>query len=95
MILELASITISDGRQQEFESALVKGKDVLKQAEGYVGHEFKKCMEVPNRYILLITWQSLEAHTEVFRKSELFKEWRALIGGFFAESPEVLHYESF
>lgn len=95
MILELANITITPGNQQAFENALGKAQDILKQSDGYVSHEFKKCLEEETQYILLITWESLEAHTESFRKSELFKEWRALIGGFFAEVPEVLHYESF
>ena len=95
MILELANISITEGLQQEFEEALAKALDILKQSDGYVSHEFKKCMEEEAKYILLITWESLEAHTEGFRKSELFQEWRALIGGFFAEAPEVLHYESF
>lgn len=94
MILELAIITITEGLEQEFEEALAKAQEILKQSNGYVSHEFKQCMEKHSQYILLITWESLEAHTEGFRKSELFKEWRALIGGFFAEPPLVFHYQS-
>lgn len=94
MILELAKITIKIGTQNEFEEALAKAQEMLKRSDGYISHEFKKCMEESNRYILLINWESLEAHTEGFRKSELFKEWRALIGGFFAEPPIVFHYQS-
>ena len=45
-----------------------------------------------NRYILLIEWDSLEDHTIGFRESDLFKEWRALIGSFFLEPPLVQHY---
>ncbi|MFM1877431.1 MAG: hypothetical protein RLZZ241_297 [Bacteroidota bacterium] len=95
MVLELASIKVIHGKEQDFENAINKAQDILIQAEGYVSHEFKKCVEVQNHYILLITWKSLEDHTEGFRKSELFKEWRALIGSFFEEAPEVLHYNKF
>lgn len=94
MILELAHITISKQKQEAFEDALGKAKEVLNQADGYVSHEFKRCMEEGSKYILLINWESLEAHTEGFRKSELFKEWRDLIGGFFVEPPQVYHYQS-
>ena len=93
MILELATLTIKAGEQKAFEEALNKAQEVLKQAEGYISHEFQHCMEEQEKYILLIHWESLEAHTEGFRKSELFKEWRAIIGGYFAEAPQVLHYE--
>ena len=93
MILELATIDIKQGTNAEFEINLEKAQAVLSQAEGYIGHEFQKCIENENRYILLIKWVSLEAHTEGFRGSELFKEWRGLIGQFFEKPPHVEHFE--
>jgi heme-degrading monooxygenase HmoA len=93
MILELATIEIKKGTNTEFEENLVKAQAVLRQSKGYISHEFKKCIEQENRYVLLIQWESLEAHTIGFRESELFKEWRALIGPFFETPPMVLHYE--
>ena len=92
MVLELAHIQIKEGQNEQFEANLKKAQEVLRQAKGYQGHQFQQCVEEPQQYILLITWESLEAHTEGFRKSELFKEWRALIGDFFAGPPQVLHY---
>jgi len=35
----------------------------------------------------------VEDHTVGFRESELFVQWRALIGPFFANPPEVEHWE--
>lgn len=93
MILELATIDIKQGTNAEFEINLEKAQAVLSQAEGYIGHEFQKCIENENRYILLIKWVSLEAHTEGFRGSELFKEWRGLIGQLFEKPPVVEHFE--
>ncbi len=92
MILELAILEIKEGQLSEFESNLEKAQSVINQSEGYIGHEFQQCMEEPNKYILLIQWTSLEAHEEGFRKSELFKEWRGLIGSYFASAPTVQHY---
>ena len=101
MVLELATIDIKQGTNADFETNLEKAQSVISQSEGYIGHEFQKCIERDNRYVLLIRWTSLEAHigdaanggTEGFRGSELFKEWRALIGPFFENPPVVEHFE--
>ena len=93
MILELATIDIKLGTNIDFESNLEKAHHVISQSKGYIGHQFQKCIEQENRYILLIKWETLEAHTKGFRESELFKEWRALIGPFFESAPQVQHYE--
>lgn len=93
MILEVATIDIKPGTNAEFEQNLEKAQAVISQSEGYLGHQFQKCIEQENRYVLLIRWENLEAHTIGFRGSELFKEWRALIGPFFENLPLVQHYE--
>jgi heme-degrading monooxygenase HmoA len=93
MVLELAIIDIKAGTNADFEHNLDQAQSVLTRAEGYLKHEFQKCLERDNRYILLIHWTSLEAHTEGFRGSELFKEWRGYIGQFFENPPLVEHYE--
>ncbi len=92
MILELAIIDIKQGTNADFEHNLNQAQNVINQAEGYISHEFKHCIEVENRYILLIKWETLEAHTDGFRNSPLFKEWRGLIGQFFETPPLVQHY---
>jgi heme-degrading monooxygenase HmoA len=101
MVLELATIDIKHGTNAEFEQNLQQAQQVLARAEGYIGHQFQKCIERANRYILLIQWVSLEAHigdaanvgTGGFRNSELFKEWRGLIGQFFENPPLVEHFD--
>lgn len=92
MILELARIDIQEGTNQAFEAALDKAKGVISRSKGFRTIAHKRCVEQPNRYILLIEWDTIEDHTVGFRESELFKEWRALIGPFFAEAPLVQHY---
>ena len=93
MILEVATIDIKPGTNAEFEQNLEKAQAVISRSEGYLGHQFQKCIEQENRYVLLIRWENLEAHTLGFRGSELFKEWRALIGPFFENPPLVQHYD--
>jgi hypothetical protein len=41
---------------------------------------------------LHLEWETLEDHTEGFRGGPLFAEWRAIIGPFFAEPPQVEHW---
>jgi heme-degrading monooxygenase HmoA len=72
-ILELATIDIKQGANEEFEQALEKAQQVISKSKGYIGHQFHKCIEQDNRYVLLIRWETLEDHTEGFRESELFK----------------------
>ena len=92
MILEVATIDIRPGTNQAFEENLQKAQSVISRAKGYIGHHFHHCVEQDNRYLLLIRWAMLDDHTKGFRESELFKEWRGLIGTFFESPPSVQHY---
>ncbi len=92
MILEVAILNIVKGRQDEFESAFQKAKEILKLSRGYIGHQLQKCIEVNNKYILLVTWQTLEDHTEGFRKGISYQEWKALLHHFYDPFPTVEHY---
>ncbi len=93
MILEIATIDIKPGTNADFEHNLGLAQSVISRSPGYLGHQFQHCVEQPNRYVLLIRWESLEAHTIGFRESALFQEWRGLIGEFFESKPDVQHFE--
>ena len=94
MILELADIRIKPGTGAAFEAAIEKGaKDVIAQAKGFKGYKINKGVESPERYVLMIFWQTLENHTVDFRQSAAFADWRALVGPFFAGPPVVEHFE--
>ena len=93
MILEIAEIRITPGRQVEFDAAIAHAAaTVLPRASGFRGYRVHRGIESPERYVLQILWGSLEDHTVGFRQSELFTEWRAIIGPFFAQPPSVEHF---
>jgi heme-degrading monooxygenase HmoA len=93
MILELADIRIQPGKQAEFDAAIRKGVEtVIAKAKGFRGYKINKGIESPERYILMIFWETLENHTVDFRSSPAFQDWRALVGPFFAAPPAVEHY---
>ncbi len=93
MILEVADIRIPPGKNAEFEAAIAQGlATVVARAAGYGAHKVQRCIESPERYLLMIWWQRLEDHTVAFRQGPLFAEWRAFVGPFFATAPNVEHF---
>lgn len=52
-----------------------------------------RCLEEPNRYLLLVEWEQLEDHTIGFRGSTAYEEWRSLLHHFYDPFPIVDHYE--
>jgi heme-degrading monooxygenase HmoA len=93
MILELADIRIHPGQQAAFEEAIQRGlSTVISRAKGYRGFKVNKGIESPERFILMIFWETLENHTVDFRGGPLFPEWRAIVGPFFAAPPTVEHF---
>ncbi|MFM8900065.1 MAG: antibiotic biosynthesis monooxygenase family protein [Burkholderiales bacterium] len=94
MILEHADIRIQPGQQAAFEVAIAHGiNSVISQARGFRGFKVNKSVESPERYVLMIYWDTLENHTVDFRQGPLFPQWRAIVGPFFAAPPVVEHFE--
>jgi heme-degrading monooxygenase HmoA len=93
MILEVADIRIQPGRQAEFDAAIQRGvAEVITQARGFRGFKVNKGVESPERYLLMIFWDTLEDHMVHFREGPLFPQWRAIVGPFFAAPPVVEHF---
>jgi heme-degrading monooxygenase HmoA len=93
MILEVADIRITPGRQAEFDAAIERGVEtVIAKAKGFAGYKVNRSVETPERYLLMIHWETLENHTVDFRGSPAFAEWRAIVGPFFAGPPNVEHF---
>jgi heme-degrading monooxygenase HmoA len=94
MILELADIRIKPGQQAAFDEAIQRGvSTVISKAKGFKGFSVHKGIESPERYVLQITWETLENHTVDFRESAAFADWRAIVGPFFAVPPTVEHFQ--
>jgi heme-degrading monooxygenase HmoA len=93
MILELADIRIHPGKQAEFDAAIKKGvQTVVSKAKGFRGYKINKGIETPERYLLMIFWETIENHTVDFRQSPAFQDWRAIVGPYFAAPPAVEHF---
>ncbi|MDO9335887.1 MAG: antibiotic biosynthesis monooxygenase family protein [Caulobacter sp.] len=94
MITEIAQIEIKPGSEADFEAAVGKAREAFGSSKGFHGFELHRSIENPQRYRLMVKWETLENHTVDFRGSDQFTQWRGLVGGFFAAPPEVEHTET-
>ena len=93
MILEAAMLQVIPGREDEFEEAFREASSIIASMPGYEGHELARCLEAESKYLLLVRWQRLEDHTEGFRQSPRYEEWRRLLHHFYEPFPVVEHFE--
>lgn len=87
MITEIAQIEVKPGSEADLEVAVGKARAAFARARGCHGFELHRSIEKPQRYRLMVKWDTLENHTVDFRGSENFAEWRGLVGSFFASPP--------
>ena len=94
LILEVARLDVKPGLGAEFEAAFAQAQSIISGMSGYISHELKRCVENPDRYLLLVNWVCVEDHTIGFRQSEEYEQWRALLHHFYDPFPTVEHYTS-
>ncbi len=92
MILEVAILDVKPQQTTAFETDFAKAAKIILSMDGYLDHQLKRCIEQPNRYILLVNWRSLEAHTEGFRTSAAYQQWKSLLHHYYDPFPTVEHY---
>ncbi len=93
MILEVAILSVRSGLAREFEEAFAQASPIIASMPGYVAHQLQRCVETPDRYLLLVHWTSVEAHTVGFRGSPAYQRWKRLLHPFYDPFPVVEHYE--
>lgn len=94
MILEHALLPVIPGREAEFEEAFARARTIIASMPGFAGLTLSRCLERRSGYLLLVQWDRLEDHTEGFRGSVQYGEWRALLHHFYEPFPVVEHYET-
>jgi heme-degrading monooxygenase HmoA len=85
-------LDVRAGEFERFEQAFRRAEPLIGASAGYQRHELRRCLEKPGRYLLLVWWDSLEAHTKGFRGSPAYQEWKALLHHFYDPFPVVEHY---
>ena len=92
MILEHAILNVKAGESPAFELAIREALPLMTATPGFIAMEVRPCIETPDRYLLLVRWETLEAHTIGFRGSERYQAWREKLHRFYEPFPIVEHY---
>jgi heme-degrading monooxygenase HmoA len=91
MFLEIAQIEVKPGSEADFEAGVAKAAPLFRRAKGCKGMQLQRSVEFPQRYRLVVKWETVENHMVDFRNSEDFQAWRGLVGAYFAAPPAVEH----
>ena len=92
MILEHALLPVIPGRETAFEAAFAEAKTIIAGMPGFIDLRLSRSIETPNEYLLLVQWESIEAHTDGFRGSPEYGRWRELLHRFYEPFPVVEHF---
>jgi heme-degrading monooxygenase HmoA len=93
MVTEHAELPVIAGREDEFEAAFAKAKALIAASPGFGGLTLSRGIERPGVYLLLVEWETVDAHQVGFRGSSAYEEWRALLHHFYDPFPVVEHFE--
>ena len=91
-ILEHALLPVIPGREAEFEAAFAEATAIIAAMPGFIDLTLSRGIESPSSYLLLVRWQSVEAHEVGFRGSAGYQRWRELLHGFYEPFPVVEHF---
>jgi heme-degrading monooxygenase HmoA len=92
MVLEVGIIRVTPGAEDDFVAAYRQVREVLANTPGCRTVRMTRGVESPSQFVLLVEWDTVEAHEQNFRATERFTAWRAAIGPHFAEPPHVEHF---
>ena len=90
MVLEVALIDVTD--PDAFAAAFLEARELLAGTPGCRSVRMTRGIESPERFVLLVEWDDVEAHEQHFRRTDRFTRWRAAIGPWFAAPPRVEHF---
>jgi heme-degrading monooxygenase HmoA len=92
MVLEVALIEVRPGGEDAFSAAYRRVRAEVATTPGCRSVRLTRGIESPSRFVLLVEWDSVEAHLQNFRATDRFVRWRQAIGPCFAGPPVVEHY---
>ena len=91
MITEIAEIDVIPGKELAFESAVAEAAALFRDAAGCHHLRLERSIELPSRYRLFVSWETVEHHMIDFRDGPQFPRWRELVSNCFAAPPRVEH----
>ncbi len=92
MIVEHALLPVIPGREENFEKAFDAARLIISGMPGFRELSLSRGIEHPSSYLLIVHWDTLEDHTEGFRGSTEYLEWKAALHHFYEPFPVVEHF---
>ncbi|WP_457029871.1 antibiotic biosynthesis monooxygenase family protein [Kitasatospora sp. P5_F3] len=94
MILESALLDVRPGQEEDFLAAFTEARPLIAVQHGFRSLELRRCLDQgrSSRFLLQVEWETLADHTEGFRGSAEYQQWRELLHRFYEPFPEVEHY---
>ncbi len=92
MIREHALLPVKPGLESEFEAAFAIARPLIASRPGFLALSLARGVESPSTYLLLVEWESVEAHEQGFQQSAEYQEWRRLLHHFYEPFPVVEHF---
>ena len=93
MIIEHALLPVRSGQEADFEAAFAQAAPIIAGMPGFVRLNLSRGIEQPSVYLFVVEWERLEDHTDGFRGSAEYQEWRRLLHHFYEPFPVVEHFE--
>jgi heme-degrading monooxygenase HmoA len=94
VIIEHALLPVRPGHSEAFEAAFAEARHIISAMPGFRKLSLSRCREAPDTYLLLVEWERLEDHTEGFRGSAEYQQWRQLLHHFYDPFPTVWHFDT-
>jgi heme-degrading monooxygenase HmoA len=94
VITEHALLEVVEGREDEFVGAMQSAQQFIAGSAGFLSLRLERCLERPHCFLLLVEWERLEDHTDGFRGSAAYQDWREALHHFYDPFPVVEHFET-
>ncbi|MGY4857014.1 antibiotic biosynthesis monooxygenase family protein [Cryobacterium sp. AP23] len=92
MITEHAVLPVRPGLEDAFVAAFRTARSFIESMPGFQSLSLSRSVEAPSSFLLLVEWERIEDHTEGFRGSPEYAEWKALLHPFYDPFPDVQHF---
>ena len=94
MTTVIAVLTITPGKEAEFARKFAEqGHPTITAAVGNHSATISRGVEDPSTYLLVSEWDSVDAHKGAM-DDPTYMEWVVFARGYYAEPPQVRHYDS-
>lgn len=92
MVVEIADINVAPGAEAQFIATYKRLSEIIATTPGCRSVRLTRGVESPSRFMLLVEWDSVDAHLTNFRAGPRYGEWRDEIGPFFVGAPQMEHF---